>query len=184
MMTLLQLAGEFFLIGLFSFGGGLATVPFLMSLSERTAWFSLQELSNMIALSQTTPGPIGINLSAYVGYTVAGIPGSILAVFCLTLPPFIILLFLAHLIGKLRGNTFFEGIFFGLRPASVGLIAAVLLSLCISTFFTFQDSLLIHWKAIAVFLLITACSLIPKLRRLPIPVFLVLSALVGICLRM
>ncbi|MDF2838498.1 MAG: chromate transporter [Evtepia sp.] len=180
MMTLMQLGAEFFCIGLFSIGGGMATVPFLMSLSERTSWFSLQELSNVIAIAEATPGPIGVNMSTYLGYHIAGIPGAVLATLFLTLPSFIIIFLLAQLIGKLRGNQTFESVFYGLRPASVGLISSVLLSLCIATFFTQNGSIMIHWKSIALFLFISMCLLLPKVRRLPIPIFLLLAVITGI----
>lgn len=183
-MLLLQLSGEFFCIGLFSVGGGMATVPFLMSLSERTGWFSLQDLSNIIAISVSSPGPIGVNMSTYLGYDIAGIPGAILATLSLTLPAFLIILLLVRMIGKLRGNRTFESVFYGLRPASVGLISSVLLSFCFATFFTQNTSLLIHWKSIALFLFICLCLWIPKVRALPIPVFLLLSVFAGIVFRM
>lgn len=184
MMTLLQLSGEFFCIGLFSVGGGMATIPFLMSLSERTGWFSLQELSNIIAISVSTPGPIGVNMSTYLGFNISGIPGALLATLFLTLPSFLIILLLARIIGKLRGNKTFDSVFYGLRPASVGLISSVLLSLCITTFFTANGSMIIHWKSIALFLFISLCLLLPKVRRIPIPVFLILAAAAGIFFRM
>ena len=76
-MTLLRLAGEFFCIGLFSVGGGMATVPFLLSLGQRTGWFLPSALTNIIAISEATPGPIGVNMATYVGYTVSGVLGGI-----------------------------------------------------------------------------------------------------------
>lgn len=185
MMTLLQLAGEFFCIGLFSVGGGMATIPFFMSLSERTGWFSLQDLSNIIAISVSSPGPIGVNMSTYLGYHIAGIPGALFATMFLTLPAFLLILLLVRLIDKLRGNKTFDSAFYGLRPASVGLISSVLLSFCIATFFTRNGStFLIHWKSIALFLFISLCLLLPKVRKLPIPVFLLLSVVAGIFFRM
>lgn len=182
MTTLLQLAGEFFCIGLFSVGGGMATVPFLMSLSERTGWFSLQDLSHIIAISETIPGPIGVNMSTNLGYNIAGVPGAILATLFLTLPSFLIIYLLARLIGKLRGNNTFESIFYGLRPASVGLISSVLLSLCITTFFPQSGN--IHWKSIFLFLVISLFLFLPKVRRVPIPVFLLLAVIVGVTFQM
>lgn len=183
-MILLSLSGEFLTIGLFSVGGGMATVPFLMSLSERRGWFTLQSLSNIIAISEATPGPIGVNMSTYVGFQVAGVPGAILATLCLALPSFVIILLMSRLIGHLRGNRYFEAVFAALRPASVGLIAAVLLSLCIATFFTTGGGLVIHWKALALFLFLCLCFMIPKVKSLPIPVFLAIAAISGILFRM
>ena len=78
-VLLLRLYWEFFLVGLFSMGGGMATVPFLFDLSARTGWFTTADLTTMIAISEATPGPIGVNMATYVGYVSAGIPGSIIA---------------------------------------------------------------------------------------------------------
>lgn len=180
MITILLLCGEFFLIGLFSIGGGMATIPFLVSLSERTNWYSLQELTNIIAISEATPGPIGVNMATYVGFNVAGVPGAILASVFLCLPAFLIILLLVKLIGRLRGNPRFEAIFAGIRPASIGLIAAVLLLLCKSTFFPSWEVQMIQWKSIVLFLIVSVCLFAPKVRKIPIPVFLIFSAVFGL----
>ena len=91
-VLLLRLYWEFLLIGMFSMGGGMATVPFLFDLSQRTAWFSTADLTTMIAISEATPGPIGVNMATYVGYITAGLPGGIVAPLGLTTPAFIIIL--------------------------------------------------------------------------------------------
>lgn len=179
MLTLLRLFAEFFVIGLFSVGGGMATVPFLMSLSERSGWFSLQDLTSMIAISEATPGPIGINMATYVGYHVSGFLGAVIAPVALTIPAFLIILLLAKILARLRGNPRFEAIFAAVRPASIGLIAAVLLQLSITTFFP-QASGSVQWKSILLFLVIAGALFTPKVKRLPIPVFLLFSALCGI----
>lgn len=184
MLTLLRLSLEFFFIGLFSVGGGMATVPFLMSLSERSGWFSPQDLTSMIAISEATPGPIGINMATYVGYHVAGISGAVLAPLFLTLPAFLIILLLAKLIARLKGNARFEAIFSAIRPASIGLIAAVLLQLAITTFFPPSLGFAVQWKSVLLFLLISVGLFAPKVRKLPIPVFLLASALCGILFQM
>lgn len=180
MILFLQLAVEFFSIGLFSVGGGMATVPFLSSLIERTGWLTLSELTSIIAISESTPGPIGVNMATYVGHFAAGIPGAILAAVFLTLPSFLIISLLVRIIEKLRFNHNFQAVFSGLRPASVGLIGAVLLSFCIATFVSTGGSLAFHWKAILLFLALSLCLHLPKVSSLPIPVFLLVSALLGV----
>ena len=97
-MILLHLYAAFFLVGLFSMGGGMATVPFLFDLSARTGWFSGADLANMIAISEATPGPIGINMATYVGYATAGVPGGIIAPLGLVTPAFLIILVVAKLL--------------------------------------------------------------------------------------
>lgn len=184
MLTLLRLSLEFFVIGFFSVGGGMATVPFLMSLSERTGWFSLSELTSMIAISEATPGPIGINMATYVGYHVGGVPGAILAPLSLSLPAFLIILLLAKLLARLRGNPHFEAIFAAIRPASIGLIASVLLQLAMTTFFPSSAGFMLQWKSLLLFLVLAAGLFAPKVRNLPIPVFLLFSALCGMLFQM
>jgi len=123
-MIYLKLFYEFFIIGPLLFGGGLTSIPFLKQLGERTHWFTLTDLMNMIAISEITPGPIGVNLATYVGYTIAGIRGGILATFALILPTVIISFFVAKFLKKFRENTIVQSAFFGLRPASLALISA------------------------------------------------------------
>ena len=122
-MILLRLFYEFFKIGLFSVGGGMATIPFLYDLSDRFGWFTASELTDMIAISESTPGPIGINMATYCGFDLAGILGAIIATIGLVLPSLIIIIIIAMLLNKFR-NSAVDSVFYGLRPASVGLIAA------------------------------------------------------------
>ncbi len=123
-MIYLQLFFEFFKIGLFAIGGGLATMPFLEKLSKSTGWFSHLDLTNMIAISESTPGPIGINMATYTGYTTAGIPGAIVATLGEVLPSIILVLIVARFLKSFSENQIVKSVFYGLRPASVGLIAA------------------------------------------------------------
>jgi chromate transporter len=121
-MVLLRLFYEFFKVGLFAVGGGMATIPFLYDLAG-ACWFTASELTDMIAVSESTPGPIGINMATYCGFTVAGIPGAVIATVGLVLPSVIIIIVIAKLLAKFR-NSAVDSVFYGLRPASVGLIAA------------------------------------------------------------
>ena len=127
-MIFFQLFYEFFKIGLFMIGGGMAAVPFLQELSIKTNWFTQAQLADMIAISESTPGPIGINMATYVGYTVGGIPGGLIASIGLILPSTIIVLTVARLLSKFKESKIVESTFYGLRPASVGLISAAALS--------------------------------------------------------
>lgn len=123
-MLILHLYIEFFLIGLLAVGGGLATIPFLTDMAERTGWFTLDQLTHMVAISESTPGPLGVNMATYVGFETGGILGAISAVFGLVSPCIIIILIVAACLKKFRNNPTVTGIFYGLRPASTGLIAA------------------------------------------------------------
>jgi chromate transporter len=124
MMIFVRLFIEFFQIGLFAIGGGLATLPFLEKLSLSTGWFSLTDLTNMIAISESTPGPIGINMATYVGFKTAGVAGAVIATLAEVLPSLIIVLIVAHFLQSFSQNRTVKSVFYGLRPASLGLIAA------------------------------------------------------------
>jgi chromate transporter len=124
MMIFVRLFIEFFQIGLFAIGGGLATLPFLEKLSLSTGWFSLTDLTNMIAISESTPGPIGINMATYVGFKTAGVAGAVTATLAEVLPSLIIVLIVAHFLQSFSQNRTVKSVFYGLRPASLGLIAA------------------------------------------------------------
>ena len=123
-MIELRLFWEFFQIGLFAVGGGMATLPFLRALAEKTGWFTTALITDMIAISEATPGPIGINMATYVGYQVAGVLGGIMATLGTILPAMIIVTIVSRYLEKFRGNPMVDRAFYGLRPAVTGLIAA------------------------------------------------------------
>ena len=120
----LQLFIEFFKAGLFAVGGGMATIPFLFDISDKTGWFTHGQLTDMIAISESTPGPIGVNMATYVGYTTSGIPGAIIATLGLITPSIIVILIIAGFLKAFKDNKYVQSAFYGLRPASTGLIAA------------------------------------------------------------
>lgn len=134
----LQLFFEFLKIGLFAVGGGMATLPFLHNLGEATGWFDEGLITNMIAISESTPGPIGINMATYVGYNVAGIPGGILATLGEVIPSIIIVILISKSLQKFRNNKYIDYAFYGLRPAVTGLIAAAAISVIKVSIFTFS----------------------------------------------
>ena len=124
-MILLTLFFEFFKTGLFAVGGGMATLPFLYDMSARHPdWFSTAQLADMIAVSESTPGPIGVNMATYVGFHTAGILGGLVATLGLAAPSVIIILIIARVLKQFRENKYVDAAFYGLRPCSVGLIAA------------------------------------------------------------
>ncbi len=123
-MILLRLFWEFFKTGLFAVGGGMATLPFLYDMAAKTGWFTAANLADMIAVSESTPGPIGVNMATYVGFHTAGIPGAVVATLGLITPEVIIILLIARVLQQFRQNKTVDAAFYGLRPCSVGLIAA------------------------------------------------------------
>ena len=122
-MIYLRLFFEFFKTGLFSVGGGMATIPFLSRMAETTGWFTQAQLADMVAVSESTPGPIGVNMASYVGFTTAGVPGVIVATLGLITPCYLVILVVAHFLQKFRSSPLVDKVFYGLRPASAGLIA-------------------------------------------------------------
>lgn len=124
MRLLISLFFEFLKIGLFAVGGGAATIPFLAALSDKTGWFTKAQLANMVAISESTPGAIGVNMSTYVGYEVAGIPGCLVATAGLVFPCVVVILIVASVLNRFKESKIVKNTFYGLRPASTGLIAA------------------------------------------------------------
>ena len=124
MSVYLRLFFEFFKTGLFAVGGGMATLPFLKIMGESTGWFTQTDLMNMLAVSESTPGPVGINMATYVGFTTAGLTGSIVATIGEVTPSIIVILIVAAMLAKFRDSKYVANAFYGLRPASTGLIGA------------------------------------------------------------
>ena len=183
-MILLRLFYEFFKTGLFSVGGGMATIPFLQHMGEATGWFTNQELTTMIAVSESTPGPMGVNMATYVGYVSAGIPGSIIAPLGLVTPAVIIILLVSKILNTLWQNPKVKGLFYALRPASVGLIGAAAFSVCAVSLFSTEQGLVLHWPSILLFgIMLTAMNL-PNLKELPSVFFIAVAAVVGIVFQM
>lgn len=123
-MILLRLFWEYFKTGLFAVGGGMATLPFLYEMSDKTGWFTHAQLADMVAVSESTPGAMGVNMATYVGFTTAGIPGALVATLGLITPSIIVILLVARVLQAFRQNKYVDAAFYGLRPCSVGLIAA------------------------------------------------------------
>ncbi len=121
-MTYLLLFVEFFKIGLFAIGGGLVTVPFLFDLADKYDWFSKAELTDMIAVSESTPGPIGVNMATFAGFNAAGVAGGIIATFALVLPSVVIMILIAKMMQKYSCNQRVHDVLSGIRPAVLALI--------------------------------------------------------------
>ncbi|MBQ7123964.1 MAG: chromate transporter [Oscillospiraceae bacterium] len=127
-MIYIQLFLEFLKVGLFTVGGGLASLPFLEDIAENTGWFTTKQLADMVAISESTPGPIGINMATYVGFTAAGIPGALLASIGFIIPSIIIVSIVSRFLKKFSENKYVKGAFYGLRAVSVALICSALVS--------------------------------------------------------
>ena len=191
-MILLRLFWEFFQIGLFSVGGGLATLPFLYNLGARSGWFTAEQVADMLAVSESTPGPIGVNMATYVGFTSAGVPGSIIATLGLITPSIIIILLVAAAMKAFRNNRYVEAVFYTLRPASTGLITAagwsvIILVLVNTELYKATGVLtdLFRWKNVILFLVIwTLTNLVKPVKKLHPIVFIALAAVCGVVFKL
>jgi len=195
-MIFLRLFLEFFKIGLFSVGGGMATLPFLYELSESTGWFTASQLTDMVAVSESTPGPIGVNMATYVGFTAGSttelglfgsILGAVIATIGLITPSIIIILIIAGILNKFKENRFVNSAFYGIRPAAVALVVSALIFLCGTVFlnlpadiadFSLKES--VNWLALAIGASIFVLSNIKPLKKLHPIAFIGLGAVCGI----
>ena len=188
MSLYLRLFWEFFKTGLFAVGGGMATLPFMYDISDKTGWFTHSMLADMVAVSESTPGPIGVNMATYVGFVTGGVPGAVVATVGLVTPSVIVILLIARVLKAFRENQYVDAGFYGLRPCSVGLIAAagvlvIKLALFNTELYVSTGALLdlFNFKALilaAVLLVATRC--IKKLKGLHPIVFILASAVIGI----
>lgn len=188
-MILVQLFFEFFKTGLFSVGGGLATIPFLQHMGESTGWFTNSDLTTMIAVSESTPGPIGVNMATYVGFQTAGIPGAVVATLGLVAPSILVILIIAGILQKFRSSKTVEAVFSGLRPASTALIVSAGLSVAWSVFFVANslspDSMpALHFPRLALAVLIFVVMKWSPLKKLHPIAFLLAAAVVGALLQL
>ena len=187
-MIYLTLFLEFFKTGLFAIGGGLATLPFLREMSVNYGWFTQEELANMLAVSESTPGPIGVNMATYVGNTVAGIPGGILATFALILPSYMVILVVSKLMQRFSENRFVKSSMSALRPASVGMVSAAILGVLQQVLVNteaivgLQWSAMFSWPCLILFAVLLAFYI--KFQKLHPVVILSIGAAAGILLKL
>lgn len=189
-MLYLQLFWNFFKTGLFAVGGGMATIPFLYDISDATGWFTHNDLANMIAVSESTPGPIGVNMATYVGFltgmsdgnVATAILGAMTATLGLVSPAIVIILIVAACLNAFKNSPYVNRAFYGLRPASAGLIAAAGLSVAFTNFFPEAG---FNWKgAILAVLLWIFTNKVKKTKKLHPIVFILASAVIGIVFSM
>ena len=188
-MTLLLLFFEFFKTGLFAVGGCMATLPFLYDMSARhPEWFSAAQLADMIAVSESTPGPIGVNMATYVGFETSGVPGALVATLGLVTPSVIVILIVARMLKAFRSNKTVDAVFYGLRPCSVGLIAAAGILVVKIALFRFDAYAasgiftdIFNWKALALAaVLLVLTRVVKATKKLHPVVFILASAAAGV----
>jgi chromate transporter len=186
-MILLRIFYEFFKIGLFAVGGGLAVLPFLSRMSADTGWFSQADIADMLAVSEAAPGPVGVDLAVYAGYKAAGLPGALAATAGLVTPSIIIVLIVAGFIKAHYNSPYMQAAFYGLRPVSTALISSAALVIMAGSFLNagvdgapLRAADALNYKALALAAAIAALSNIKKLRELHPAVFIAAAAVAGI----
>lgn len=194
-MIFLWIFIEFFKTGLFSIGGGLATIPFLTAMGEKWGWFTNETLGNMIAVGESTPGPIGVNMATYVGYTVGmdkyGIWGAFLggfiATFGLVLPSVIIILIVARILKAFQENKIVKRSFYSIRPAVIGMVATVAVTMIKNAVFTHQSKnilKMIDIKAAILFAVLMIATNIKPIKKLHPIFFILIAGIVGAIFKM
>lgn len=181
---MLRIIYEFFKVGLFSVGGGLATLPFLAKLGETTGWFTAEDLANMIAVSESTPGPIGVNMSTMVGVRAHGISGGVAATVALVFPSVVIILVIAHMMDAFKENKLVKSVFFHLRPAATGLILSAIQSVLVITLldrnaYQVTGELFQLIRVMPVLFFVIFFVLVQKWQRIHPIIFLVMGGFVG-----
>lgn len=175
---------EFFKVGLFAVGGGPATLPYLMELSDKFGWFTMEELTNMIAVSESTPGPLGINMATYVGYETLGTFGGIIATLGLVTPSVIVISLIAAFFTKFNSNRFVQSAFSAIRPAVAAIIAVSVMGICRVTLFRQFDVIngLVDpiWQSLVFAVVILVLLQLKPLKKIHPFLWFVIGAIVGI----
>jgi len=201
----LIMALEFFKTGLFAIGGGLATIPFLREMAVKYPWFEVSELTDMIAVSESTPGPIGVNMATYAGFNMGvdsmegfagvliGILGGICATLALICPSIIIILIVAKFLEKFKKNKIVDGAFYGIRPCSAALVASAMLDVLLLSGFTGSRTIDIFGLSVGIpetvnvlgiVFFVLLIPFIAKFKKVHPIVFIAIGAVVGIVFKM
>lgn len=180
----LDLFFSFFKIGLFAVGGGPATIPYLMDLTDQKDWFTMRELTNMIAVSESTPGPVGLNMATYAGFSAAGIWGGLVATMGLVTPSVVIIILIARFLKDFSENPYVKAAFGGVRPAVTALIAVAVYNLCkVSLFVETAEGVAPAFKTIILAVIMFGCMQIKQLKKLHPALWLLMAAVIGIVFR-
>jgi len=182
MLELLELLWTFFQIGLFTFGGGYAMIPLITESVVAKGWLETAQLIDFIAISESTPGPFAINIATFIGFSQAGILGSIFATLGVVLPSFIIIIFVAKAFHKFATNKFVLGFLSGVKPVVAGIIFSVGVSFILKNVFNFSiknlSDFVFKWDTIIIFIVVFVITRIWKKIH---PVYIVLvSGIMGL----
>lgn len=176
---------EFFKTGLFAIGGGPATIPFLMDMAKKYPWFSMAELSDMIAISESTPGPVGINMATYAGFKTLGIFGGLVSTLALTVPSIIIILIIARFLEGFQENKTVKAVFASIKPAVTALIAVAVMNIFkVSLFDITEGAMSPRISSMIIGVLIFVLIQWPKTKKLHPALWFLFAALIGIIFKL
>ena len=182
-MIYLELFLAFLEVGLFSFGGAYAAIPLIRDVVLEHAWMSDEQIAYIIAVSESTPGPIMVNMATYVGSTQGGIFGAFLATFGVVLPAFVIILLIMVLLKNFLGNKYVQAVLQGLKACVVGIILATGLHMIVTNCIEIEGKLEINWQTVIIMTILLLVMFlhkrVTKKKLSPIKLIMV-SAVVGI----
>ena len=182
---MLSLIWEFFKTGLFALGGGMATIPFLQDMSRNYGWFTESDLLDMIAVSESTPGAIGINIATFAGFKSLGIAGAILATISLITAPIIIVLIISRMMTKFKNSKIVADMFYTIRPSTAGLILGAMSSVMVYTLFNVDlfkstGNILDFFRIIPVALFAIFLFILIKFKKVQPLIIIGVSAVLGV----
>ncbi|MFI3172345.1 MAG: chromate transporter [Eubacteriales bacterium] len=185
-MVYIQLFIEFFKIGLFAVGGGMATVPFLIDLTTKYDWYTTAEFANMVAISQSTPGPVGINMATYAGFEAGGVFGAFIATMGLVSPALVIIMLIAKFMQNFSENNTVKAVFIGIRPVVAALILCAVWELCKLSLFLFETDGSYTPITINIIMCVVlfSCMQIKQLKKLHPLWWILIGSLLGILLKL
>lgn len=176
---------EFFKIGLFAIGGGSATLPFLMDLTTKYDWFDASQLADLVAISESTPGPLGVNMASFAGFHAAGVTGAIVASLALVFPSVVIIMCIANFLDNFSKNTTVQSVFYGIRPAVTGLIAVAVFDLLkISLTIVTERKSTLNIPVVIMTIIVLILLQAKQLKKLHPAAWLLAAAVVGVVLRL
>jgi chromate transporter len=184
MKTVILIFLEFMKIGFVAVGGGPATLPYLMELTEKYDWYTMEDLTNMIAVSESTPGPLGLNMATYAGYKTLGLFGGIVSTAGLVIPSIIVICLIARFLENFNENKYVKGAFAAIRPAVVAIIAASVYRVCkVSMFAESNGSYTPYPKLLVLCAIVFALLQVKKLQKYHPALWLLFAVIIGIVFR-
>lgn len=181
MKTMILLFLEFMKIGFIAVGGGPATLPYLMELTDKYDWYTMEDLTNMIAVSESTPGPLGLNMSTYAGFNTLGLFGGLVSTLGLVIPSLIIIILIAKFLENFNENKYVKGAFAGIRPAVAAIILVSVLKVCRVSLFSIADGVYTpEIKTIVLCIIVFALLQVKKLQKYHPGFWLLFAAIVGL----